>query len=172
MRFQGAAGGGCLKPASGSVVPHSRGVNKHCNESKLPRKSDFSLSHFYFLYLYEQRISGRGSLWWSGGVCVYACSRAIFSSEGRLTSLEWWGWDYQFISLTSVSFRENGSTAYRYIRRQQSTMNFVKDFIRQQSSKPPSANSWSMCISVARVTGTRWSLETFTFTQDLKKWNI
>lgn len=143
------------------------------------KKVWFRLSYFYFLYLYERGISGRGSLWWSrvcgGGarVSVYVCYKAIFSSEGRLTFWERRASDCQLICFSNFSkFQGKLFRGYRYIRRQQSTVNFVKDFIRQQGSESPTANSWSMCISIAWVTGTRWSLETFIFTQDLRKWNV
>lgn len=103
-----AWGGRCFKPASGSVVSEGRGLNKHWNESKLPRRSDFSLSYFYFLYLYERGISGRGSLWWSRVcvcvcVCVYVFYKAIFSSPGRLTLLERRAWDFQLICFSNLS---------------------------------------------------------------------
>lgn len=101
-----AWGGRCLKPASGSVVSEGRGLNKHWNESKLPRRSDFSLSYFYFLYLYERGISGRGSLRWSRvWVCVRVCVcyKAIFSSASRLTLLERRAWDVQLICFSKLS---------------------------------------------------------------------
>lgn len=138
MVFQGTAGGGCVKPASGSVVLEGRQLNKHWNESKLPRRSDFSLSYFYFLYLYERGISGRGSLWWSR-VCVCVRARvyykAIFSSEGRLALLERRARDCQLpVCFCNVSkFAGNCFTDYRYISRQQSMVNFVKDFISSKA---------------------------------------
>lgn len=70
-------------------------------------------------------------------VCVRArvYYKAIFSSEGRLALLERRARDCQLpVCFSNVSkFAGNCFTDYRYVSRQQSMVNFVKDFISSKA---------------------------------------